>query len=153
MSFQPYRDMNINLDKVENSSYYLKKLAEEYQTLIFENQFEVLNYGITWRRIDKEGNVKESAVDHAFTNNLVSIHKYFKTLIDYSDHHMISVDLYLKIPKPQNSNNVCRDMRKMRNNPKPFLDKLAEVRWELFKDMRDVEGKTVSHFFQQIFMY
>ena len=72
--------MNINLDKVENSFYYLKKLAEEYQTLIFENQFEVLNYGITWRRIDKEGNVKESAVDHAFTNNLVSIHKYFKTL-------------------------------------------------------------------------
>ena len=40
-------DMNINLERLEDSSYYLKKLAEEYQTLIFEGDLNVMNFGIT----------------------------------------------------------------------------------------------------------
>ena len=91
-------DMNINLELLEDPTYYLKKLAEEYQLIIGECGLEILNFGITWNRICKDGVVK-SAVDQAFTNKPYSIHNYFKTLIDYSDHDMICVDLNMKVSK------------------------------------------------------
>ena len=59
--------MNINLEHLEESTYYLKKLAEKYQMLIGECGLEVLNFGITWNRTCQD-NVVKSAVDQAFTN-------------------------------------------------------------------------------------
>ena len=104
--------MNINLERLEDSSYYLKKLAEEYQTLIFEGDLNVLNFGITWTRIHKGNNIKESAVDHEFTNSLKFISNHYKTQIDYSDHSMICVDLITKLPKSPISSTTSRILEK-----------------------------------------
>ena len=60
-------DFNINLENLENPSYYLKKLADEYLTMVGELGLEILDYGVTWNRI-KNGSVVKSAVDHAITN-------------------------------------------------------------------------------------
>ena len=91
-------DMNINLEQLEEPKYYLKKLADEYQLIVGECGLEILSFGITWNRVCRDAVVK-SAVDQAFTNKSSSIHKYFKFLIDYSDHDMICVDLNMKVSK------------------------------------------------------
>lgn len=103
-------DMNINLNKIEDPNYYLRNLADEYQTLINECQLEVLDFGITWTRIQKNSKTKESAVDHAITNKIESINSHFKIQIDYSDHSMICVDLIIEVPKILNNRTItCRD--------------------------------------------
>ena len=40
-------DMNINLEQWDDSKYYLKKLAEEYQSMIGECGLELIDFGIT----------------------------------------------------------------------------------------------------------
>lgn len=109
--------MNIDLEKWEDPNYYLKKLAEEYQSLIGEQGLELINFGLTWKRNHKNGNILCSAIDHALTNKPLSINKYHKIPIDYSDHCMISVDLNINIPKVHESLINSRDFRKLRSNP------------------------------------
>lgn len=71
----------------------------------------------------------------------MSINDYRKTFIDYSDHNMISVDLNIKIPKLQEKIIITsRDFRKLRRNPEFFLKELANVKWEVFRDMEDVDA-------------
>ena len=83
-------DMNIDLNKWEISK--LSKLSEEYQLLIGECGLELMNYGITYSRII-ESVLRESALDHALTNKPEAIEDYFKVKINYSDHHLICVDV------------------------------------------------------------
>ena len=132
-------DFNIDLEKLENSNYYMKKLAHEYQSMINEYQLEVLNFGITWTRIDKNNLIKESLIDHAITNNPDSVDKYYKIFIDYSDHQLICVDLKTEFLKLQNKCFTSRDYRKIRSNPRYFLNELAKVQWENFVSMVNVD--------------
>merc|ERR1712025_28895 len=92
-------DMNIDLLNWENSKYYLKKVAEEYQSLIGELGLEIFNFGITWSRNHKNGNVLKSSLDHALTNKPKFINDFYKVDIDYSDHSMVCVDLKFVVPK------------------------------------------------------
>ena len=89
--------MNIDLEKWEDLKYYQKKQAEKYQSLIGECGLEIISFGITYNG-KKNGEVINSALDHAITNKPRAINDHFKTLIDsnLSDHHMISVDLNIK---------------------------------------------------------
>ena len=57
-------DMNIDLDKMEEKDYYLDKLAIDYQTMIGENGLEVIDFGTTWKRPDRDG----TEINHALTN-------------------------------------------------------------------------------------
>ena len=52
---------------------------------------------------------------------------------------MISVDLNIKIPKLQEKIITSRDFRKLRRNPKKILKELVNVKWEVFRDMEDVD--------------
>merc|ERR1712242_94504 len=54
-------DYNIDLDKLDDTSYYLKYMAEEYQTLVGECGLETINFGITRIQIDKVNNVVEKS--------------------------------------------------------------------------------------------
>ena len=62
-------DMNLDLNHWESPGYYLKKVAECYQTCLAENALELLEFGDTWTRAHKNGSVRSSAIDHAFTND------------------------------------------------------------------------------------
>ena len=75
-------DMNIDLDKMEEKDYYQEKQAKEYQTMIGENGLDIINFGTTWKRPNRD----ESAIDHALTNKPESIKDYQKIEILYSDH-------------------------------------------------------------------
>ena len=132
-------NMNINLEKLEYQTYYLRKLAEDYQTLICECELKVLNFGITLTRIHKDNMIKESAVDHGITNKLEAISYHSKFQIDYSDHYLICVDLNMDVQKQMNNSTVSRDFRKLRSNPKYFLNKLAQIEWESFVNMGNVD--------------
>ena len=93
-------DMSINLEQWEDSSYYLKKEAEQYQSMIGECGLEALDYGITWCRNHKNGKILKSAIDHTLTNKIASIKNYFKTGISYSDHSLICVDINVNTVNP-----------------------------------------------------
>ena len=131
-------DLNIDLVKWEKPQYYLKNVAQEYQTLIGECGLEVIDFGVTFSRPCKKEFI-ESALDHALVNKPASIKNYFKTLIDYSDHNMICVDLKTNIPKLKDINSTSRDLRKIRNNPQYFKNRLSAVEWEIFINMKDVD--------------
>ena len=133
-------DMNIDLEKWEDLKYYQKKQAEKYQSLIGECGLEIISFGTTYNG-KKNGEVINSALDHAITNKPRAINDHFKTLIDsnLSDHHMISVDLNIKTPKLQDKIIIARDFRKLRSNPAFFLKDLREVKWEVFENMDDVD--------------
>ena len=134
-------DMNIDLKKWEDGpKYYQKKQAEKYQSLIGECGLEVIDFGITFNS-NKNGEVISSALDHAITNKPIAINNYHKTFIDsdISDHYMISVDLNIKTPKLQEKVITSRDFRKLRRNPGYFLDELRKVKWEIYRDMEDVD--------------
>ena len=47
-------DMNFDLEKLENTNYYLKKLAEEQLSMMGENSLEILDFGTTWIRTQKK---------------------------------------------------------------------------------------------------
>ena len=133
-------DMNIDLEKWEDLKYYQKKQAEKYQSLIGECGLEIMDFGMTYNG-NKNGEVINSALDHAITNKPRAINNYYKTLIDanLSDHHMISVDLNIKTPKLQEKIIRARDCRKLRSNPEFFLKELRNVEWEILGNMEDVD--------------
>ena len=128
-------DMNIDLEKLEESSYYQKKFAEEYQLLIGECGLDLLNFGITWSRNQHVS----SALDHAFINKPLSVHSYHKEWIDYSDHYLICVNLKWNVPKLKSITTTSRDFRKLRNNPNFFLNELSKIEWDSFVNMEDVD--------------
>ena len=117
----------------------MKKVAEEYQTIIGECGLEVFNFGVTWNRTHKDGNILKSSLDHALTNKPNGINDYYKTLVDFSDHSMISVDLKIKVPKQKAHKITSRDLRKVRNNPKLLQTKLAGIKWESLSEMSDID--------------
>ena len=131
-------DMNIYLEKLEDPSYYLKGLAEEYQMTIGENGLETLNFGYTWQRIINNIVVK-SAVDHAFTNRPNFIHDFYKIPIDYSDHSMICIDMNINVSRLKKHSTITRDMRKLKSNPQFFLKELSKLDWASFVNMSDVD--------------
>ena len=106
------RDMNIDLEKLEESTYYLKKLAEEHLSMIGECGLEILNFGITWSRTHNDGTIKKASIDQAITNKPIAVHSYHKKHIDYSDHSMICVNLDLTMKaNSRDQTNSCRDIR------------------------------------------
>ena len=134
-------DMNIDLQKLGETSYYLKKLAEEHLSMIGECGLELIEFGYTWSRTWKDGIITRSAIDQAFTNKPTAIKNYFKIPVSYSDHSLICVDLNLSI-KISNSNNQTtksRDMRKLRSNPKFFLKGLSNIDWSNLVNFKDVD--------------
>ena len=48
-------DFNINADKLKDDSYYLKKLALEYQSLISSSGIHMMTFGDTYFRIHEGG--------------------------------------------------------------------------------------------------
>ena len=45
----------------------------------------------------------------------------------------------VKIPKMKETDTTSRDLRKLRSNPKFFLNELSKIKWETFVNMRDVD--------------
>ena len=128
-------DMNIDLDKMEEEKYYQAKQAKEYQTMISENGLDVIHFGKTFKRPNRE----ESALDHALTNKPEQIKDYQKIEIKYSDHDLIYVDLNVKVTRLKDFKNITRDYRKVRSNPNFLVNKLTEIGWESLKDMPNVK--------------
>ena len=134
-------DMNLDLDKIEESSYYLKKVAEQHQSMIGELGLHLFHFGITWTRSQKDGTIKRSSIDQAFTNRISTIHSYHKIPISYSDHSAIYVNVKsnMRITNQSHQKTTTRDYRKLRSNPKFFLKKISEIDWISLASMEDVD--------------
>ena len=106
-------DFNIDLEKWEDSNYYQKNIAKEYQMMLGMCGLKVINFGITWRR-KKKNMFVQSAIDHAFTNKPLHVHSYRKIEIDYSGHDLIYVKLNWKVQKSPNIITQSRGFQKVK---------------------------------------
>ena len=52
-------DINLDLNRFEEPTYYLKTISDQYQIDLGEGGFEIINFGDTW---------KDRAIDHTFCN-------------------------------------------------------------------------------------
>ena len=122
-------DLNLELNKLKDKSYYLKKIAEEYESLIGNNGLEIFNFNITWQRIFSDGTIKESSLDHLVTNNPNSVVNWKNVEVTFSDHSLIIAELALVKQKIKKQQRFSRDLRKIRRNPQRFLIELAKIDW------------------------
>merc|ERR1712029_1155537 len=86
-------DFNIDLEKLGDNTYYRKPLAEDYQALLGYCGLECIDFGITWRRFFENGEIKESAIDHAFSSKGSHITSFTNLEVGFSDHSAIILDL------------------------------------------------------------
>ena len=126
-------DMNVDISKMEDPTYYLRNLAEEYQLMIGMCGLELIDFGFTWNRQQKK-----SAIDHALTNKTSSIKDHYSVMIDYSDHNLICVDLDVKVVKQEQNVVTSRDYRKLRSNPKYLIKELCNIEWGTIGYMKDI---------------
>ena len=79
-------DLNLDLERFEDPTYYKKVMAEEYKSDLGEGGFDTINFGLTWR--------DRTAIDHCFINrpDLISDYGSVDTY-HYSDHKLIYVEL------------------------------------------------------------
>ena len=122
-------DHNIDTSRWNEKGYYLKRIAEEYQSMMGKNGLEMIDFGITWQRIQENGVIKRSALDHTLTNNISSIINHKKLDITYSDHSAIFIDIQAWKQKVKNQQRISRDMRKLRANPGRFRQGLEKIDW------------------------
>ena len=137
-------DQNIDVARLEDTSYYRYNLGKEYLNMIAENGLDTIEYGITWMKNEQI----MSSIDHAFTNKILSVQSPRKILIDpkLSDHHLISLELNVNVPKKlQNGYTTFRDYRKMRANPGYFVAQLLKIDWTTMFAMEDIDD--MEHFF------
>ena len=111
-------DMNLDLARFEDSTYYKKQLAEQYQASLGEGGFETIDFGHTW---------KNRSIDHAFVNKPGAIKNHGKIKIHYSDHMLIYVDTVINFSRKTEETIISRDMRKLRANPQ-HLVKLKAIK-------------------------
>ena len=135
-------DLNIDLNNIDSPNYYLRKVSDEYLSVLANSGMELFNYGITWRRIHKDGKELASALDHAFCNKPVYATNREKIECNFSDHDAISVELQIGIPKRHEVIIKARDVRKLRSNPKYFRKVLSNIDWAKFTQMQTVEEMT-----------
>ena len=132
-------DLNVDINRWNNKDYYLKKVAEEYQTLIGKNGLELIDFGITWKRIQENGVIKQSALDHLLTNQASSIINNKTIKVTYSDHSAILADIATSKQKARKLKITSRDLRKLRSNPRKFSEELSKIDWAQITEKEDLD--------------
>merc|ERR1712079_506841 len=90
---------------------------------------DILNFGITWRRVYQSGEIRESSIDQLLVNKPASIIKHFPIDISYSDHKAICADVHVNVQKQVTVTVKSRDLRKIRKSPMSFQEALQQVNW------------------------
>ena len=119
----------MDVNRWNNKDYYLKNVSEEYQTMLGRNGLELVDYGITWRRLQENGVIKQSALDHLLTNNIDNIINSKRVDVTFSDHSAILADIATSKEKVKKLKITSRDLRKLRSNPGKYLEELAKIDW------------------------
>ena len=122
-------DMNICLMRMEDENYYLKKIAEEYQSMIGQNGLDIISFGVTWTRLHKNGEIRKSSLDHGLTNEPSQIVDNKKVEVGFSDHSAVIIDINTNLKKAKRMKRNTRDMRKLRANPNKFVEELRKIDW------------------------
>ena len=107
--------------------------------MLGKNGLELVDFGITWRRLQENGVIKQSALDHLLTNNINSIINNKKLDITFSDHSVILTDIATSKQQVRKQKIISRDMRKLRSNPEKFRQELSQIDWSKITEKVDVD--------------
>ena len=131
-------DWNVDIHKLD--TFYLPKVADVYKECIAKCGLKPIDFGITFRRVHKDGKVIESAVDHVLIKKPEMVNDYSKGDITYSDHSSIIIDLSIGVTRnKQGLTKRSRDLRKIRANPQYFQFALYNCPWDKLAQMEDVD--------------
>merc|ERR1712079_118717 len=113
-------DMNLDLERFDDPTYYKKEIAEKYQEDLGEGGFELINFGLTFK--------EKTAIDHAFCNKPDAVKNYGTVqTYNYSDHKLIYMELQCMAARRKQETVIARDMRKIRANPQYFVNALKKI--------------------------
>ena len=133
-------DMNLDMEKWHKPDYKFKRISKNYQEMLSRLGLHLFNYGYTFQRINKEGKVTRSAIDHAFTNREGNIKKTEKQVCSFSDHDMIIIEAKInKREKKPKLKQRTRDLKRIRNNPDIFKNALSMIEWGKLALCTDVD--------------
>ena len=132
-------DMNLDWNKISESSYKLKDLMKNLELSLAENGLTNVDLGNTYcaSRINDDGSVIQSALDHIYISNEEFMHDVRKVENYMSDHLPIRVSLAFA-KKNQSCESVRR--RSFKNlDPGEFCQDLALYPWEDIGKTEDVD--------------
>lgn len=97
-------DFNLDFIKISDKNYQHRKLYDDWLNFLATTGLVQLNHNLTWRRVVK-GNIKESILDHAYSDSNWNIHT--KDL-DIGDH------LALLLTKENQENMIFKAKKRVR---------------------------------------
>ena len=129
-------DLNIDLLRINDDTYYNKSLARIYQSMMGENGLTPIRMGTTFRRIQQNGVVKESELDHLLTTCPQKVIRHGAEEFGASDHHCIMAEIEFGLQKQDPVKRTSRDLRRIRKNPEILKSGLAKFPLQdiLFKE-------------------
>ena len=134
-------DFNLDSNKWSEKNYERAVMSKNLLHLIETQNMSLVSFGNTFMRCDKNGQIKTSAIDHAFyrsTSARKPAHR--KMPCGFSDHDAIIVDIPIhKKDKKEKKTVVTRDLRKIRQNPSQYQLKLSQISWERLANFEDID--------------
>ena len=137
-------DMNLDLQKKEDTTYYLHNLLREYLSFQGENGLAFMRMGITFQRKHEDGKIIESELDHLLTNCPDEVKEHKPDDFDNSDHKIIMAEIYFGKTKEKKKSVVTRDLREVRQNPKLLKSEMAKQNWQELIGVEDVNEMVKS---------
>ena len=133
-------DLNLNAKKWHLNDYKYKKLSNQFKEMIDRLGMKLWEYGYTFHRIDENGKVKRSAIDHAFSNNENKVIKTDKEVCSFTDHNLIYIETRMNGDnKKIKIKKRVRDLKMIRHHPEKFIRALQSIQWEKLAICNDVD--------------
>ena len=132
-------DCNLDLMRADDSTFYLKNILREYESILGENGLTNKRLGITFERIHEDGTVIQSELDHLVTNCPDEIKDYGTLIFDKSDHRVIFAEIYFDKQKAEKKTVVTRDLRAIRKNPQLLKEAVTKQDWYQLLGMESVD--------------
>ena len=118
-------DFNIDLSKTNLQNYKYANIYNELESYFIENTFVQLIKKTTWQRKYKD-TLKESILDHIYTNNLCNVISNFNEQQTIGDHNLIGLELKIEtVNYPHNYPKIVQDWSKY--SKEALIEKLSTI--------------------------
>ena len=133
-------DINLDSNKWDQESYDKKTMIRNLRNKLTMLNMKILNFGNTFMRIDQEGHITRSALDHAMINETKRVMEQRTIPCGFSDHDAIMVTIAMDRGKHNKDFKKirARKIKNIRNNPEKFNRQLAKISWDKLINMHSV---------------
>ena len=98
--------------------------------------------------LGSDGVISGTCIDHIYTNASEQCSKAISVPVGFSDHNIIAVTRYTKVPKPKAKIILTRSYKRFNENA--FIDEISRVNWNMVCNVADPEA--ALDLFMSLFM-